>query len=65
MTGPPTILVNSWSATHGRSWENKAHHVQALNRTHSDLVKFPSHDGDYTRVLDVLKSMAAAIAFCT
>jgi hypothetical protein len=37
-----------------------AHHIQALNRTHSDLVKFSSYDADYERVLSLLKDTAAA-----
>lgn len=65
MTGPRSVLVNSSSATHGRYWETEAHHVQALNKTHSDLVKFTSHDADYERVLSVLKSMAAAAVLTT
>lgn len=60
MTGRRTVLVDSSSATHGRSWEIEAHHIQALNRTHSEMVKFSSNDGDYDRVLAVLRRMASA-----
>jgi hypothetical protein len=62
MTGPLSILVDSSSARHGRPWENEAHHCSALKRTHSELVKFSSNDGDYERVLAVLKRMASAAA---
>lgn len=60
MTGPPDILVDSSSATHGRPWEREAHHVQAMHRNHSDLVKFSSHDSDYDRVLAILKRFVSA-----
>jgi len=60
MTGPPSILVSSSSAMHGRSWENEAHHCSALKRSHSELVKFSRNDGDYERVLATLKRMASA-----
>lgn len=57
MTGPRKILVDSTSATHGRPWETEAHHIHALNREHSDLVKFSIHDSDYDRVLAILKRL--------
>jgi hypothetical protein len=60
MTGPPSILVDSSSARHGRPWENEAHHCLALKRSHSELVKFSSNDEDYERVLAVLKRMMKA-----
>jgi hypothetical protein len=60
MTGPLSILVDSSSARHGRSWENEAHHCLALKRSHSELVKFSRNDGDYERVLAVLKRIATA-----
>ena len=59
MTGPPCVLVDSSSATHCRPWENEAHHVQAIQKTHSDLVKFGKHDDDYRRVLSVLERLAS------
>jgi protein SERAC1 len=55
MKGVPTVLVQSSSATHSRPWENEACHIQALNKTHSDLVKYSRHDGDYYRVLSLLQ----------
>ncbi|RDW82749.1 hypothetical protein BP6252_03861 [Coleophoma cylindrospora] len=56
MTGRATILVGSSSATHGRSWESQAHHIQAINRNHSDLVKFRNTDEVYSTVLAKIKS---------
>lgn len=55
MKGPDAILVGQASATHGRSWENKAHHIQAINRAHSQLVKFRANDEVYRRTLGTLK----------
>jgi len=59
MKGPLTVLVDSSSATHGRHWETETYHVQAINRNHSDLVKFSVHDPDYDRVLAVLKRLVS------
>jgi hypothetical protein len=56
MKGGPAVLVHSSSATHGRSWEGEAHHIQPISRTHSDLVKYSIHDGVYQRVLHILQS---------
>ena len=47
MSGKPTVLVNSASATHSRPWELEERYVQPINRTHSDLVKFAKQDQDY------------------
>ncbi|RDL34402.1 uncharacterized protein BP5553_07530 [Venustampulla echinocandica] len=55
MDGPRAILVGSASATHGRPWENEAHDVQAINRDHSQLVKFKANDEVYERVLGTVK----------
>jgi hypothetical protein len=60
MTGPPTILVDVSSATHGRPWEIEPHHIQPINRTHSTLVKFSCHDDDYERVLGTLRRLTSA-----
>ena len=56
----PAILVSSASATHGRSWEVGDRYVVALNRTHSELVKFSQHDDDYEMVRDCLQQFADA-----
>lgn len=55
MTGPPTVLVNSASASQGRPWELSTRYKQPLYRTHSDLVKFSRQDHDYQVVLEFLK----------
>jgi hypothetical protein len=55
MSGEPAILVGISSATHGRPWEHEAHYIQAINRTHSDLVKFSYHDVVYDKILDQMK----------
>lgn len=50
MSGPPTILVERSSATHGRHWETGGHYIKPMNQTHSDLVKYSPHDEDYKTV---------------
>lgn len=56
MTGPRTVLVEQSSATHTRPWENQAHQVQAIDRNHSDMVKFDhEYDLDLERVATILK----------
>ncbi|RDW94780.1 hypothetical protein BP5796_00543 [Coleophoma crateriformis] len=58
MKGPPCILVDLRSATHGRRWENQAHHIQAIERDHSQLVKFKANDEVYERVLITIKEFS-------
>jgi nuclear transport factor 2 (NTF2) superfamily protein len=55
MKGPHALLVGLASATHSRPWENQAHHIQAINRDHSQLVKFKANDEVYDRVLNTLQ----------
>jgi hypothetical protein len=55
MKGPDAILVGPASATHVRHWENQAHHIQAINRDHSRLVKFKANDEVYQTVLCTLE----------
>jgi protein SERAC1 len=55
MTGKPTVLVDSASATHGRPWEIEDCYIHAINRSHSDLVKFAKQDEDYEVVLHHLQ----------
>lgn len=50
--GPARIFVGVSSATHGRSWENEPHHIQAIDRDHSGLVKFSYYDEVYPGVRD-------------
>ncbi len=57
MEGPTACLVNQESATHGRAWENRNRFVIALNRSHSELVKFRKHEEDYEIVLDRINEL--------
>jgi hypothetical protein len=58
MGGPTAILVTKASATHCRSWEDGPEHICAINRTHSDIVKFEPEDHEYEMVLQRLKNLA-------
>lgn len=55
MKGDAAVLVSSSSATHGRPWETDAQYSQAVNRNHSDLVKYSMKDQDYIIVLEHLR----------
>ncbi|KAL6826497.1 hypothetical protein V8C40DRAFT_244386 [Trichoderma camerunense] len=57
MTGEPAVLVSKASATHCRPWENTAEHICAINRTHSEMVKFGQEDPEYDRVLGRIRSL--------
>ncbi|KAK8226901.1 hypothetical protein HDK77DRAFT_487248 [Phyllosticta capitalensis] len=47
MTGPPTVLVERTSATHGRPWETGDNSfVIPVDRSHSDMAKFKSASDD-------------------
>jgi hypothetical protein len=59
MTGKPTVLVNTASATYGRPWELVDRYVLAINRSHSNLVKFTKQDEDYEVVLHHLKRFSS------
>ncbi|KAL7958828.1 hypothetical protein V8C34DRAFT_137971 [Trichoderma compactum] len=58
LTGPCITLVNTASATHGRSWEEGGSYIKPIHRTHSDLVKFSPIDDDYTTVSNCLLEFA-------
>jgi len=58
MTGPPAVLVTKSSATHCRPGEDGPEHMCAINRTHSELVKFSDQDHEYDKVLLRLKGLA-------
>ena len=62
MTGKPSILVDSASATHSRPWEFEERYVQPINRSHSDLVKFARKDEVYDVVLYQLKRFSEVAA---
>jgi protein SERAC1 len=51
MDGPPAVLVDRHSATHGREWESDGQFIQPVNRNHSELVKFSKYDDEYQTVL--------------
>lgn len=55
MVGATTVLVSSSSATQSRPWETDVRYTQAMNRNHSDLVKFSFKDQDYVVVLEHLR----------
>lgn len=58
MTGPSTVLVNTFSATHGHPDDAKNHRVYPIDRGHSDLVKFSSsHDEAYRTLVAYLKGI--------
>lgn len=46
------------SATHGRYWEDGQEHICAIDRTHSELVKFGPQDHEYDKVLQRLLGVA-------
>ncbi|PTB43606.1 hypothetical protein M441DRAFT_56598 [Trichoderma asperellum CBS 433.97] len=58
MSGAKAILVTKSSATHCRPWEDGAEHICAINRSHSDMVKFVPNDPDYLTVRDKIKGLA-------
>jgi hypothetical protein len=58
MGGPDAILVTKSSATHCRHWEGGAEHICAINRTHSEMVKFEREDDEYEKVSQILKRLA-------
>jgi hypothetical protein len=62
MTGKPAVLVDIASATHGRPWELEGRYILAINRAHSDLVKFSKQDEDYEVVLHHLRRFSSVSA---
>ena len=58
MTGPLEVLVSRSSAVHSRPGEDEPHHIHALNRDHSELVRFAFGDADYAIVLGFLNDFA-------
>ncbi|GME53090.1 nacht and ankyrin domain containing protein [Neofusicoccum parvum] len=62
MAGPPAVLVDSHSATHGRLRNLNGHRIHPIDCSHSDLVKFSSvYDEAYKTVLRYLRSVDAEI----
>lgn len=58
MQGQHAVLVDRSSATHGRPWENKDHHIHAIERDHSNLVKFCYRDEVYDGIREHLRGFA-------
>lgn len=51
MTGDPEVLVDSSSATQSRGqWESEPYYHQAINRSHSEIVKFSSRFDEYYKL---------------
>lgn len=57
MTGPGALLVNRTSATNCRRWEDRIGNIRAINRTHSDMVKFGPEDDNYEDVCRKLRDI--------
>lgn len=56
MSGPPAILVDTFSATHGRPDEARNHRVHPIERSHSDLVKLANrYEEAYTTTAGYLQ----------
>lgn len=58
MQGDPAVLVDRSSATHGRLWENEEHHIHAIERDHSNLIKFCYRNEIYDRIREHLQGFA-------
>lgn len=50
MNGPEVVLVDQLSATICRPWEDDSVHVAAIDRAHSEVIKFGLHDPEYKKV---------------
>lgn len=50
MSGPKEVLVSKVSATYCRHWEDGPGHICAIQRTHSEMVKFAPHDPVYAAI---------------
>jgi protein SERAC1 len=55
MKGDPIVLVDKDSATHSRPWEMDPRFIIAVDRSHSDLVKFERYSDDYEHVLACIR----------
>ncbi|KAL6819884.1 hypothetical protein V8C40DRAFT_281209 [Trichoderma camerunense] len=58
IAGPAAVLVSKSSATHCREWENGPQFICAIDRTHSEMVKFRSEDDEYEKVVELIQSLA-------
>lgn len=57
MTGPDAVLVSKASATHCRPWENGSQDICAIDRTHSEMVKFGPEDHEYEKALGRIRTL--------
>lgn len=57
MKGEAAVLVSKTSATHCRPWEDGPQHICAIDRTHSEMVKFGPEDVEYDKVLGRIESL--------
>ncbi len=57
MAGPLRCLVTRSSATSCLPVGASSDHAVAIDRTHSDLVKFASHDSEYDKLIHVLEEI--------
>ena len=55
------MLVTELSATHGRHWEDRPEYIYAIDRTHSEMVKFGPQDHEYEKVLQYLRDLARRV----
>ncbi|KFA68739.1 hypothetical protein S40285_09143, partial [Stachybotrys chlorohalonatus IBT 40285] len=58
INGPKAVLVTNLSATHGRYWEDGQEHICAIDRIHSEMIKFGPQDHEYEKVLQRLLGVA-------
>lgn len=58
MEGRKAILVSKTSATHCRASECDLHHMCAIARSHSEIVKFGRHDPEYDKVRGIIRLVA-------
>jgi hypothetical protein len=61
MKGPPAVLVTKPSATYCRARESGPENICAINRTHSEMVKFGPEDPEYDKVLPRLQGLARRV----
>ncbi|KAM0247492.1 hypothetical protein ACHAQJ_009831 [Trichoderma viride] len=57
MAGPAAVLVSKPSATHCRAWENGPQFICAIDRNHSEMVKFGPEDDEYEKVLEGIQNL--------
>jgi len=58
MNGTPAFLVTRVSATHCRPWEDGPEHICAVDRTHSEMVKFGPHDEEYEKAVIRIRGLS-------